>query len=96
MGDLRQAEKYLRLAYQEMPDDYETVRLLGIACGIQGKHQEAITFFTRAVEMAPQTAKAQALLNLGNAYYQAGDEAAGAEYHRQAQAIDPNVFENRN
>lgn len=88
-GDLARAIQYLEQAYQMRPNDFETVRLLGVAHGRAGHNQEAIRFFTRATEIQPDNA--EAWFNLGSAYYNAGNPDKGAELHEKARQLDPNV-----
>ncbi|MEL7021621.1 MAG: tetratricopeptide repeat protein, partial [Bacteroidota bacterium] len=89
--DLNNALKYLQLAYQYRPKEYETLRLLGIAHAIKGDTQRAISFFQQAVDLQPQNA--DALYNLGSAYYNAGNAAQGQVIHERALQIDPEVIE---
>ena len=89
-GNLALALDYLQKAVQyQQPADVETLRLLGVAYGMQGNAAQAIEWFTKAVQTAPQNAAA--LFDLGTAYYNAGDPATGARYHEEARKIDPNV-----
>ena len=91
-GDLSSAIKYLKISYDMNSNDYETVRLMGIAYGNAGKDQEAITYFTKALELSPNVADAYA--NLARAYKNVGNEEKSKEYEEQARNIDPNVFKN--
>lgn len=89
VGDLQKALEYLNKAYQSLPDDFETNRLLGVAYGISRNEAEAIKFFTKCTELQPNNA--MAWLNLGNAYANSGNVEKGIELQRKAQGIDPNV-----
>jgi len=89
IGDLPKAIQYLTKAYQVLPDDFETNRLLGVAHGISRNEAKAIEFFTRCTEINPDNA--MAWLNLGNAYANSGNVEKGLELQRKAQSIDPNV-----
>jgi len=89
VGDLQKALEYLNKAYQSLPDDFETNRLLGVAYGISRNEAEAIRFFTKCTELEPNNA--MAWLNLGNAYANSGNKEKGIELQRKAQSIDPNV-----
>jgi len=91
-NNIAKAEGYLQKAYELKPNDAETVRLLGIVFGIQGKHAEAITFFTKASEMMPDNASVY--YNLGNAYKSIGDETNAKINLQKALSIDPEVFKN--
>ncbi len=79
----------LEKAYQLNPNDYETLRLLGVANGIRGNSNNAISFFEKALALEPENA--DALFNLGTAHYAAGNEEKGAAYHLRARQIDPSV-----
>lgn len=89
MGDLSNALHYLNNAYQLLPDDYETLRLLGVAHGIQGNLNEAINWFTKAYELDPDNPGA--IYNLGTAYYNAGDTDRGQVLIDRARALDPSL-----
>jgi tetratricopeptide (TPR) repeat protein len=92
-GNLAKAESYLLQAYTMRPDDYEVVRLLGVAYGMQQKHADAIQFFERGTQLKPNDA--DAWFNLAIAYYNAGNAEKGAEFEAKAKAIDPNVLQKR-
>ncbi len=89
-NNLKKALEYLSLAYKMTPDDYETVRLLGVAYAISGNNQKAIELFTKAVNLQPQNAGAY--VNLGNAYFNSGNEEKGRFYHDKAKELDPQIF----
>lgn len=81
-------------SYRLTPNDYETLRLLGVANGILGNNNQAIDFFSKALALDPRNA--DALYNLGTAYHASGNSAKGQEYHQQALAIDPNAGQPKN
>lgn len=91
-GDLTSAITYLKVSYDMNSNDYETVRLLGIAYGNANEHQAAISYFTKALELEPNSADAH--VNLAKAYKNSGDEIRSQEYVDKALKIDPNVFKN--
>jgi tetratricopeptide (TPR) repeat protein len=91
-GDLRAAEKYLLEAYKALPNDYETARLLGVVYGNLGQSNQAVNFFTKALELAEDSVKADAYFNLGIAYYNTGDPLKGAENHQKAAELDPEIL----
>ncbi|MEZ4989754.1 MAG: tetratricopeptide repeat protein [Saprospiraceae bacterium] len=93
-GDLNKALQYLQLADQLRPNEYETLRLLGVANGMGGRQQQAIDYFSRAAELEPNNA--DAWFNLGAAYMQAGQVEAGQRYLDKAREIDPEVEQKRN
>ena len=92
-GDLRGALKLLNQAYQTLPDDYETLRLLGVAYGNAGDRQRALQFFQRAKDAAPDVA--DAWLNLSIAHRAVGDAAAAQQTRARALELDPDVERKR-
>ncbi|MDP4710214.1 MAG: tetratricopeptide repeat protein [Saprospiraceae bacterium] len=89
MGDLSNALYYLKTAYQLLPNDYETLRLLGVAYGIRGDSAEAVNWFTKAYELDPDNAGA--IYNLGTAWYNAGETERGQALIDRARALDPSL-----
>lgn len=92
-GDLARAIQYLEQAYQMDSNDYETVRLLGVAYGVGGNVQRAIEYFTKGVELAPNNAGAW--YDLGSAYYNAQMPEQGNAYIQKALEINPNIVQER-
>jgi len=92
-GDLARAIQYLEQAYQMNPDDYETVRLLGVAYGIRGNVQRAIEYFTKGVELEPNNAGAW--YDLGSAYHNAQMPQEGNTYIQKALELNPNIVQER-
>ena len=88
-GDLQNALTYLHKSLEIDPNDYETLRLMGVAYGIQNQSDKALEYFKKALEQKPQDP--DALYNLGTAYYNLGDVNQGASYHQKAIQIDPGV-----
>ena len=91
MGNIPRALEFLELAAEVLPDDYETLRLLGVAHGFSGNHQNAISYFQRAANAEPELA--QAWFNLGTAYMASGDIERGQHYHDKAREMDPEIEE---
>ncbi len=89
-NDLSNAIKYLNEAYKMTTDDYETVRLLGVAYAVSGNNEKAIYYFSKAVELEPDNAGAYK--NLGNAYFNSGNPEKGKYYHEKARKLDPEIF----
>ena len=52
-NDLARAKAYLQRADQVLPNQYETLRLLGITSGIGGDSRAALDYFRRALELQP-------------------------------------------
>ena len=86
LGDINKSIAYLNEAYNMDRTDYETVRLLGVSNGIQGKTDEAIRFFELGVKMNPDDAFAW--FNLGNAYFNNKDEENGLRCHTRTLELD--------
>lgn len=88
-NNLALAERYLLESYKLNPNDAETNRLLGVAYGISGRHQEAIKYFGRVTQLDPKNAAA--FLNLSSAYNYLGDRENAAKYRSIALSIDPKI-----
>ncbi|MBR9919818.1 MAG: tetratricopeptide repeat protein [Bacteroidetes bacterium] len=92
-NDIATALRYLLEAEQQMPNDFETLRLLGVAYGTQRNTPKAIAYFEKALPVAASNKdKAAILLNLGTAYY-ATDEAKANAYYKRAQELDPSILQ---
>ena len=92
-NNMSKSLEYLRKAEEANPNDFETLRLLGVASGMSGQSQTAISYFERCTKLQPNNAGAW--LNLGNAYGQAGDIQKAEQFRAKAAQIDPAVL-NRN
>lgn len=88
-GDLNKAITYLSKAYELNPNEYETVRLLGVAYGISQNHSKAIEFFTKGTELAPNNASAW--YDLGTAYMFINQQEQASIFIAKAQEIDPEI-----
>ncbi len=88
-GDVPTAIKFLEKAYELLPNDYETLRLLGVAYGSLKQNDVAIDYFNRALNIQPNSA--DILWNLSIAYFYSGDEAKAAEFRQKALQIDPEI-----
>ncbi|MFN0176757.1 MAG: tetratricopeptide repeat protein [Saprospiraceae bacterium] len=91
--DMDNAFKCFNESWQLNPKDPETARLLGVANGINGRHLEAIEWFTKAVEVSPK--EAGFLWDLGLAYSASGNLAKGEEWRKKAMEIDPTIAQRR-
>ena len=58
-NDLERAMAYLLRADRLVPNQYETLRLLGITSGIGGDNRAALEYFRRALELQPDNAGAK-------------------------------------
>jgi tetratricopeptide (TPR) repeat protein len=90
-NDLPASIDFLKKAWTINPNDFETNRLLGIAYGIGRQHEEAIQYFTKALEIKPDNA--ELMVYIGNACFNAGDALKGNAWHDKARLKDPQVFE---
>ena len=88
-GNMQKAMQYLTKALEMRGDEYETLRLLGVAHGVSGNHPKAVEYFTKATEVEPNNA--DAFWNLGNAWFYAGDQAKADQFRNKALQMDPNV-----
>lgn len=92
-ADLNNAFKCFNESWELNPKDPETARLMGVGYGINGKHAEAIVWFTKAVEAAPN--EAGFLWDLGLAYSASGNLAKGEELRKKALELDPTIAQRR-
>lgn len=90
-GDLNKALQYLNQAISYQPNDYETLRLLGVANGVGGNPQLALEYFTKAAEANPTSA--DAWYNLGTAHLSIGNDEQGNAFRQKAIGIDPQVVQ---
>lgn len=88
-GDLNAAFGYLKRAEQLATNDYETLRLLGVASGVSGRLAAAEDYFRRAYEL--RSNNADAIWNYGTALYQNNQPERAEELFRRAEAINPNI-----
>lgn len=92
-ADLAAANRYLTESWQLNPKDASTARLLGIGQASQQKPAEALEWFKKAAELAPNNALI--LFDLGTAYHIAGDAAKGEEYRGKAIQLDPTLAQRK-
>lgn len=88
-GDVKTALSYLEQAYQALPNDYQTIRLLGVAHGISGHAEQAISFFKKNTELQPESA--YAWFDLATAYFQSQQVDLGQQTLAKAKSIDPEI-----
>ncbi|MCB0651466.1 MAG: glycosyltransferase family 39 protein [Saprospiraceae bacterium] len=92
-GDLNQALTYLSKAYEMDPNEYATVRLMGVAYGMGGNKEKAIEYFTKCTQLEPENAFAW--FDLGIAYLNAGNNELGNTYITKARTLDPEIDQKR-
>jgi tetratricopeptide (TPR) repeat protein len=90
VGDNAAAERTFRLAVASASDSPIARSKLGVALAQQGRLDDAIAEFTKAVAMTP--AYAPAFSNLGNAYRERGRLAEALAAYERALAIDPEYW----
>ncbi len=91
--DFANAAKLLNESWQLNNKDFETARLMGVLNGVQQKPQEALDWFKKAAELAPDNASI--LYDLGTAYHIVGDAANGELYRQKAIQLDPKLGERK-
>lgn len=87
-GDLKTAEGKFRALLARFPDHAETFDLLGVVCARTGKIAEAATLMARAVELAPNDARA--LNNYANVLTSLERREEAVALYRRALAGRPN------
>jgi Flp pilus assembly protein TadD len=92
-GDLNRALAYLNKAYEMNPNEYSTVRLMGVAYGMGGNKDKAIEYFTKCTQLEPDNAFAW--FDLGIAYLNGGNNQLGNTYITKARTIDPDIDKKR-
>ncbi|PHI18353.1 hypothetical protein CEQ90_18425 [Lewinellaceae bacterium SD302] len=92
-NDLGRSKTYLDKALQLDPNDYESLRLSGVLNGVAGRKSQAIEFFRRATQSRPDNA--DALWNLGVAYYQNGQTDLANQQFARARQLDPGIDERK-
>ena len=88
-GDLSRSIQYLQQALALTPNDYEVLRLLGVAHGVGGQHQQAVSYFQQAVQQQPDNARAW--FSLGVAQQYAGQTEAANQSLNRARQLDPQI-----
>lgn len=84
--------EFLEKANTLQPNDWETLRLLGIAFGVSGQTTKAIDYLEQANVLSPNNAGI--LYNLGAAYGSIGAIEKANTYITQAKALDPTIGNN--
>ncbi len=88
-SDLPKALEFLEKSYQLNQKDAETLRLLGVAHGINGENEVALNWFLKASEIAPDNAFIW--WNLGTAYGILGKKKEMKKCRKTALSIDPDI-----
>jgi len=96
-GNLANAFAYLNKALAFDPNDYGTLRLLGVASNVAQDYPGAVGYFEKAKNQRPQNA--DSWFELGMAYQFVQDNAKAQQAFAKAQQLDPNIqqkFRERN
>ena len=81
-GDLAKAALVLEEAHRRSPQDPMAISAIGVLLSVQGRHQEALESFRRAVAILPQLAEAQFGLGAKLTYF--GRYAEAEQHLRKA------------
>jgi len=84
---------YLQRAEQLAPNDYNVLRLQGVANGMGGNAAAALDYFGRAVQLRPNDADAH--WNYGVALYTAGRAAEADASFNRAEQLKPGIKQER-
>jgi len=91
--NLPKAMRALNESWKLNSTDAETARLQGVAHGVQGQNAEAMMWFQKAVDLAPDNASY--LFDLGTAKVLSGDVAGGEALRKKAMEMNPKLMEER-
>jgi len=86
LGDAGRAEDLLRVAVAAEPDYFYAHFALANVYSMDGRHEEAISEYERALVGNPDPGVV--LVDMGNAYRAMGDYARSVEYYEKALALD--------
>ena len=87
-GNFVKAEQGFRDFVRIKPKDFEANHLLAIVCASQGKHEVAIKFYKKALEIIPKDALA--LSNYGSSLSAIGQGQEALTFFKKALKINPN------
>lgn len=90
---LQTIRTYLQRAEQLAPNDYNVLRLQGVANGMGGNAAAALDYFGRAVRLRPNDADAQ--WNYGVALYTAGRTTEAEAAFNRAEQLKPGIKQER-
>lgn len=82
-------QAYLQRAEQLAPNDYNVLRLRGVANGMGGNAATALDYFGRALQLRPDDA--DALWNYGVALYTTGRTGEAEAYFLKAEVAQPGI-----
>jgi len=85
LGNYKEAEYALVQAVKTQPESYQTLSKLGMAFVFQGKYEEAISIYQKAIELTSGNTEKSALFNrLGNVYRRMNNQAKALEAYQKA------------
>jgi len=91
LQDLKNAEKYYRLAVKLNPKYPEAINNLGTVYYVTKSYRRAVNQYKNALRLTPNSASI--LSNLGTAYFARKQYEPASKAYAEAVAIDPDVFE---
>lgn len=89
--DFEKAKRYLFQVLTHQPNNFDALSLMGTAHGSAGQHNEAITYYERAISVNPDIALTY--VNLGLAQINKGLEKEAQENFQKAVALDPRALD---
>jgi tetratricopeptide (TPR) repeat protein len=92
--DGKKCVEFLEKALVLQPNDFETIRLLGVAHGNFGNPQKAFEYFQKAADLQPNNA--QAVYDLGSAFGNIGNVLKANELHQKALQMKPDLLKGLN
>jgi tetratricopeptide (TPR) repeat protein len=96
-GQLDRALKCYQEAVRLKKDYVEAINNIGTVYYARKNYRRAITYYRRALKIAPQEARSGSIYsNLGTAYFSRKQYKEAAAAFQTALSLDPDVFEHRN
>ena len=86
-NDLNQAESLLKVMLVATPNNADALHLMGVVCGMQGRPNDALSFFQQCLALAPENAMLR--FNLAKALSSMQRDAEAIEHHQKASSLDP-------
>jgi tetratricopeptide (TPR) repeat protein len=94
MQQLDQARKSYEAAVKAKPDYVEAINNIGTVYYAKKSFRRAITWYSRAIKLAPSDAKSASIyMNLGTAQFARKQYDKATESYQTAMKLDPEVFE---
>ena len=86
-NDLSAAESFLRKILDSEPNHPDALHLMGIVCGMQERHNEALNYFHQCLFLDPDNA--MLLFNMAKALSSMQRDEEALQYHQKAADLDP-------